>query len=218
MLTLDMDGTFTANGQMYHIREISSYKLSQRDFDISIPSSEFRASKYKESSLIVLKSDYTSQFVDVKYSNSSVTCGTTDKNLIARRIHSNKMRELEVLVSKFEKRAAEGCPTRKVVLPMGVAADCSYVARYGGPAAALKQILSNWNQASKLYERTYNIQLGVSKVLLQEKCTPEDPQLKWNVECTAGYTIANRLSDFSAWRGNQGSDTNGLWHLMTRCR
>ncbi|KAJ1339766.1 hypothetical protein BSLG_005672 [Batrachochytrium salamandrivorans] len=85
--------------------------------------------------------------------------------------------------------------------------------------AALAQILSNWNQASKIYESTFNVRLAVVKVSLQQSCTPTNPQMIWNQDCTSGYTITTRLSDFSNWRGNieSNGDGIGLWHLMTKC-
>lgn len=46
--------------------------------------------------------------------------------------------------------------------------------------------------------------------------TPTDPTLPWNVAC-GNVTLENRLSLFSDWRGKQGNDSTGLWHLMSGC-
>ena len=89
------------------------------------------------------------------------------------------------------------------------------MANYGDADKALKQILSDWNQASKLYESTFNIALGIIKVNIQTDCS-RDNGLSWNRQCSDGYSINNRLSDFSQWRGTQNADA-GLWHLMTKC-
>jgi hypothetical protein len=40
----------------------------------------------------------------------------------------------------------------------------------------------------------------------------------WNTACSSTYTISDRLSDFSEWRGSLGNDGAGLWHLMTQCK
>jgi len=40
---------------------------------------------------------------------------------------------------------------------MGVAADCAYVATYGGQGNATTQILTNWNSASSLYKVCFEI-------------------------------------------------------------
>jgi hypothetical protein len=113
--------------------------------------------------------------------------------------------------------AAAGCPSSRKLLLMGVAADCSYVSEKGSRSEALNSILTNWNTISKVYEAAFNVQLGVARVLIQESCTPNDPSTSWNADCSrASYTISNRLSDFSRWRGTQ-QDNFGLWHLLTKC-
>ncbi|KAJ3326561.1 hypothetical protein HDU91_004611, partial [Kappamyces sp. JEL0680] len=123
------------------------------------------------------------------------------------------------LVGKAGSNKAATCLSSLKVLAMGVAADCSYVTAKGGIQNALSAILENWNSASKVYESTFNVQLGVAKVLLQESCNSPASvtSLPWNQDCTnPAYTIQNRLSDFSQWRGTQ-QDGMGLWHLMTKC-
>ena len=50
-----------------------------------------------------------------------------------------------------------------------------------------------------------------------EICSPNSAVTPWNRDCSDSYTIKQRLSDFSMWRGKETSDTNGLWHLMTKC-
>ena len=81
---------------------------------------------------------------------------------------------------------------------------------------ALTQILSNVNQASLLFEKSFNIQLSIERIIFMEKCTPDSETAPWNRECSADYRIENRLSDFSFWRGAQ-NDKLGLWHLHTKC-
>jgi hypothetical protein len=124
------------------------------------------------------------------------------------------MKSLQSL--KPSKNAAAGCPASKKLLLMGVAADCTYVSDKGSRSEALNAILTNWNLVTKVFESTFNIQVGVAKVMLQESCTPSDPVLSWNADCSKTYTISDRLSDFSKWRGDQ-KDSFGLWHLMTKC-
>lgn len=38
----------------------------------------------------------------------------------------------------------------------------------------------------------------------------------WDVDCST-VTLNDRLSLFSQWRGDKGSDGVGLWHLMSGC-
>lgn len=96
-----------------------------------------------------------------------------------------------------------------------MAADCSYVSAYGSSSKALAQIMTDFNLASNLYESTFNVKLGVIKVTLQSNCDTSGGR-SWNQQCSSGYSIANRLSDFAEWRGSQTTQA-GLWHLMTRC-
>ncbi|ORX65338.1 zincin, partial [Linderina pennispora] len=81
------------------------------------------------------------------------------------------------------------------------------------------QILSDWNQASAVYERQLNVALGLIELQIEELTCPDqiDNKKAWNRACSDPYTIDKRLSDFSAWRGAKGKDSAGLWHLMTNC-
>lgn len=115
---------------------------------------------------------------------------------------------------------------------MGVAADCKYVSQYGSRDNATKQILSNWNSASTLFkvrqfnflhyllnfwQNTLNVSLGILELqILDPICPPTPPPATpWNIDCDT--TLNERLSLFSAWRGQKGSDNIGLWHLMSGC-
>ncbi|KAI8606319.1 Metallo-peptidase family M12-domain-containing protein [Dissophora ornata] len=114
-----------------------------------------------------------------------------------------------------------GCPTNRLVNYMGVAADCAYVRSYGGQEAARKQIFADFNTASGIYESTFNVALGIITLNITSENCPATPVVgeEWNQDCSTAYTIAQRLSDFSFWRGQGGrsSDGAGLWHLMTKC-
>jgi hypothetical protein len=104
------------------------------------------------------------------------------------------------------------------VLPMAVAADCTYTNRFGGSANALARILSNWNQASEVYEASFNVQLAVVEVKIMSGCGDFlGESLPWNRLCSDSYSINQRLSDFSRWRGEKTEqDVAGLWHLMSK--
>ncbi|KAG0267158.1 hypothetical protein BG011_008449 [Mortierella polycephala] len=115
----------------------------------------------------------------------------------------------------------EGCPVNRLVTYMGVAADCTYVRSYKGVANARQQIFADFNAVSGIYESTFNVALGVIALnIVPENCptTPVKGE-EWNQECSTGYSIDQRLSDFSFWRGQpaRSNDGAGLWHLMTKC-
>ncbi|KAJ3117567.1 hypothetical protein HDU96_006328 [Phlyctochytrium bullatum] len=128
----------------------------------------------------------------------------------------------------LRRRAAAQCFSSRKWMFMGVAADCNYVKSYGGSSQALQRILSNINTASTTYESAFNVLLAVVKVNIQTACANNTAlalvstgqSIPWNRECVDSYTINERLSDFSYWRGNYPgfqSDNAGLWHLLTGC-
>ncbi|KAF9320878.1 hypothetical protein BG003_004435 [Podila horticola] len=114
-----------------------------------------------------------------------------------------------------------GCPQTRMITYIGVAADCTYVRAYNGLANARKQIFADFNTASGIYESTFNVALGIKSMVIESMNCPKTPvtSVVWNQECSNNYTINNRLSDFSFWRGQSGrsKDRIGLWHLMTKC-
>ncbi|GAA6006208.1 hypothetical protein JCM11491_002071 [Sporobolomyces phaffii] len=135
--------------------------------------------------------------------------------------------------------SSQGCPKSAMVVFLGVAADCTYVESYSGSTdAARRQILSNINEVSALYQQSFNISLGIVELAVMGATCPAsasqvDRQNPWNVPClsdaptrgsitksdTTGIDLNTRLSVFSQWRGDKGGgDSAGLWHLMTACQ
>ncbi|PIA14045.1 zincin, partial [Coemansia reversa NRRL 1564] len=112
-----------------------------------------------------------------------------------------------------------GCLSERKVMYMGAAADCTYVTKYQSQDKARQQILSDWNQASAVYERQLNVALGLIQLQMEELTCPSkiDNSKAWNRGCSDSYKIDQRLSDFSVWRAAKGDDGCGLWHLMTNC-
>ncbi|CAO3589537.1 unnamed protein product [Absidia cylindrospora] len=127
-----------------------------------------------------------------------------------------------LITESLRKRDApisQGCPNSRKIAFMGAAADCSYVKSYGGIRLARIQMITDWNVASAVYERTFNISLGLIYMQMSTPQCPQQPSqlMNWNQDCSNYYTINNRLSDFSFWRGQRGADQAALWHLMTKC-
>ncbi|KAI8975115.1 Metallo-peptidase family M12-domain-containing protein [Mycotypha africana] len=112
-----------------------------------------------------------------------------------------------------------GCPTARKIAYIGAAADCSYVLFYGSTRYAKLQMINDWNVASAVFEKTFNVSLGLIYLQLSVPECPSKPRsdMNWNQACSNYYTINERLSDFSLWRGKRGEDGAALWHLMTRC-
>ncbi len=118
-----------------------------------------------------------------------------------------------------------GCPTTPQTMRIGIAADCTYTDLHGSASEAMLQIISNLNSVNALFLQTFNIGLQLSELKIMTNCggtergsTQSLVQLGWNQACTDEYTIRQRLSDFSLWRGEKVMDDVGLWHLVTNCR
>ncbi|KAJ1878550.1 hypothetical protein LPJ57_003346, partial [Coemansia sp. RSA 486] len=129
------------------------------------------------------------------------------------------LRKRAVAFDKNPNALNAGCITARKVLYMGAAADCTYVTKYQSQDGARMQILSNWNQASAVYERQLNVALGLIALQIEDLSCPTNiaSNKAWNRGCSESYAIDKRLSDFSSWRAEQGDDGCGLWHLMTNC-
>ena len=111
-----------------------------------------------------------------------------------------------------------GCPgTRKVAL-MGVATDCGYTGSFNSTESAHANVITQINSASNVYEKTFNISLGLQNLIVSNASCPGTPAAAtpWNTGCGGNSTITDRLNQFSSWRG-QRNDSNAYWSLLTSC-
>lgn len=113
---------------------------------------------------------------------------------------------------------SSGCPSSKKVALIGVAADCEFVSSFNSSEAARENIINTVNQASDVYERTFNISIGLRNLTIANALCPTTPaaDTPWNIPCSDSETITSRLNTFSTWRGAQ-NDSNAYWTLMTNC-
>ena len=113
----------------------------------------------------------------------------------------------------------DGCPSTRKVALVGVATDCTYTASFNSTESARANVIQQIASASSLYERTFNISLGLQDLSVSEPLCPgtPSPATPWNSECGGTQTITDRLNAFSTWRG-QRNDTNAYWMLLTTCR
>lgn len=117
--------------------------------------------------------------------------------------------------------STDGCPSTRQVALVGVATDCTYTADFDGDQEKTRSnIITQINSASNLFEKTFNITLGLSSLVISDANCPGTPPAtaKWNIPCSsANSSIENRLNLFSEWRGTRSNDSNALWTLMTTC-
>lgn len=111
-----------------------------------------------------------------------------------------------------------GCPTTKKVALVGIVTDCNYFSAFNSTSAVKKQIISNVNKASEVYESTFKISLAIKNLTVIDRgCTGSTPaNTPWNVKCSDDVTINDRLNTFSKWRG-ESKDENAYWTLFTTC-
>ncbi|KAG0049527.1 hypothetical protein BGZ83_005713 [Gryganskiella cystojenkinii] len=243
--TMVLRGAFTDGSTTYHVTSRQHYQVQKRYDDHSPSNAESEIVIYRDSDLVkpnkIIKRG-------VSEDNLS-TCGSTGRSpyssveqehgyyyppdLTAPVPMGGAAGAFDMGSAIFRKRddimvkvagpspIPTGCPTTRMVNYMGVAADCTYVRSYGGLANARKQILADFNTASGIYESTFNVVLGINSLQIESMNCPILPiaGMAWNQECSDNYTINDRLSDFSYWRGQGGrnKDGNGLWHLLTGC-
>lgn len=111
-----------------------------------------------------------------------------------------------------------GCPTTRKVALVGVATDCTYTAAFNSSESARQNVITQMNTASNVYERTFNISLGLQNLTISDASCPGTPAAAtpWNQACSDSVDISDRLNLFSAWRGNL-QDDNSHWTLLSTC-
>lgn len=178
------------SGQLY--RDLGSYKQSQTDFDsLLLQSIDERVAEYA--------------------SNGSTSCSNDAYGLGTHSLFSARLSKRgNVRIS-----SVATCQGQARTLYVGVAVDCTYARVIGSPVNILSQVLSVFNSVSTIYERQFSISIAIADLLIMQECGAGN--LSWNRECEKGYTIYNRLSDFSLWRGSTQNTNAGAWHLLTSC-
>jgi hypothetical protein len=111
-----------------------------------------------------------------------------------------------------------GCPSTRKVALLGVATDCSYTKSLGTKEDTSSHVIATINSASEVYEKTFNITLGLKNLTISEPgCPGTAPDATpWNLDCDSSLNITSRLNTFSQWRG-QFQDNNAYWMLLTNC-
>lgn len=115
--------------------------------------------------------------------------------------------------------STEGCPTTRKVALVGIATDCNYWEEFEEDEQDLREnIITMVNQASELYEDTFSISLGIKNLtIIDRNCTGSTSDSSpWNLPCSSGVSLNDRLNLFSQWRG-RSIDSNAYWTLLTTC-
>ena len=115
-----------------------------------------------------------------------------------------------------ENPSESGCPVDRKVLYIGVAADSAYLSKFdGNRQAAVSNILTDFNLVSAIYEKTFNIELGIVSITILSKSDGKKTNnaVPWDLPCNT-VTIGDRLNAFSKWRDGQNKDTGKYCELL----
>jgi len=112
-----------------------------------------------------------------------------------------------------------GCPNSRKVALIGVATDCTYTGSFNSTETAHANVITQINSASNMYEKTFNISLGLQNLTVSNAACPGTAAAAtpWNIGCGGNSSITDRLNSFSQWRGNR-NDSNAYWTLLTTCQ
>lgn len=116
-----------------------------------------------------------------------------------------------------------GCPNRRQIALVGIAGDCNLLQSFNSTSATREYLIDMVNTASRVYESSFNISLGISAlVLVNDTVCPTQAgvgDMGWNYDCSVdpANAMSARLSSFSQWRGGRSSDGIAGWTLMTSC-
>jgi hypothetical protein len=237
------EGHFTISHDHHHVKLSSNFKATRlaEDPDVDLRDEEYMV-VFRDSDM-GYRDEHTElrKRADVKGCASDELSFNTQEDhpvYVGMRARSDRFFSTPI-PSLFEKRQSDiqpggngagvnlvssigstaGCPTTRKVALVGVAADCTYVQAFGRDKNRTQtNIIDQINQASELFENTFNISLGLANVVITEPDCPTSQQqaTPWNQACSGSISIQDRLNQFSGWRGQQADDFSH-WTLLSTC-
>lgn len=231
------EGTFTIDHIVHQVMLRSSYMQTRQEHDPHLEETT------KEYMVLYRNSDIAGSPNSKRSLPDGPSCGSDDLDFnndpdhpLFRPIHrrdqstwasmplnyifglNKRQDETETVDLKSTIGSTKGCPRKRKVALVGVAADCTYSKLFNSTQAAQQNIVKVVNSASEIFEKTFNISLGLKKVtVLPSDCgsSQKSSSVRWNQAC-GKLDIGERLNLFSAWRGQQ-KDKNAFWTLLTNC-
>ncbi|KAI9681381.1 MAG: hypothetical protein M1817_002664 [Caeruleum heppii] len=240
------EGAFTIMGDHHHIQLRSNYMQTKHSLDPEIDSTEsdlmivFRDSDISDDASSELRRSEDSRLAcpadrlvfNTKADHPIYTAATQQKlgywgSMSPKSLFGKRQLDTAGIPSggntggvnlRSTIGQTNGCPSTRKVALVGVATDCGYTASFDSTDTARQNVITQMNSASDLYERAFNITLGLRNLTISDANCPGSPQATapWNIPCAGDVTIQDRLNLFSAWRGTK-QDTNSHWTLLTTC-
>jgi hypothetical protein len=240
------EGAFSVDRENYHVQTARNYVQTResndptveltgedymvvwRDSDIRIPESLHQELKRDTAAARACNSDSLDFNMDLSHPIYTGLADQSDQEWASTPVsHLFGKRQIDTgtgagngagvnLVSTIGQTS--GCPSMRKVALVGVATDCSYTNTFDSKEAARTNVINQMNTASDLYEKTFNISLGLANILVSEKDCPASAPAStpWNVPCNGNVDIQARLNLFSQWRATQ-QDSYSHWTLLTNC-
>ncbi|KAA8647990.1 ADAM metallopeptidase domain [Aspergillus tanneri] len=131
-------------------------------------------------------------------------------------LHKRQSLNTDALINRIGN--SEGCPTTRRVALVGIATDCTYTASFNSTESVRRNLINVVNTASEVFERTFNISLGLHNVTISDSVCSDraSDATPWNAACSDG-NMDGRLRQFTSWRQSLQDSTNAYWTLMTGC-
>lgn len=131
------------------------------------------------------------------------------KSSDAKTIQINPLTAQYYMAKRSALKATDsGCSADRKVLYIGVAADSAYLAKFDGNRQdAVSNILNDFNLVSAIYEKTFNVEIGIFSITILNKSVGKrtNSSVQWDLPCGAA-NISDRLNAFSKWRDGQNQD------------
>ena len=240
------EGAFTIMGDHHHVQMRSNYMQTKHDLDPEVEYSEdeymvmFRDSDISQSLHTELK---RSHILDRSCQADQLSFNTNPSHPLFAPVMKRNVGFWGAMPinSLFGKRQIDtngiptggnsgsvnlkssignsaGCPSTRKVALVGIATDCSYTAGFNSTETTRQNVITQINSASDLYEKTFNITLGLQNLTVSDSNCPGTAAAAtpWNLGCDSNMTITDRLNTFSQWRGDR-NDSNAYWTLLTQC-
>ncbi|KAH7361066.1 Metallo-peptidase family M12-domain-containing protein [Rhexocercosporidium sp. MPI-PUGE-AT-0058] len=230
-----VEGAFSIFGNQHHIQLQSSYMQTKRDTDFHFhDDKEERMVVYRDSDMALAeKRDGEAG----RCQSDQLSFNTGPENPLSARGGIAGMTWNSASLGSLANRqiipggnsgygdlrssigSTDGCPTSGRVALIGIATDCSYTASFSSAEAVRQNLISMVNTASDVYERTFNITIGLQNLTISDAQCPASAadSAPWNVACTETNDIEAKLEQFSEWRATRDDD-NAYWTLMSTCR
>ncbi|CZT08733.1 related to ADAM family of metalloprotease ADM-B [Rhynchosporium agropyri] len=232
-----VEGAFTIAGEQHHIQLRSTYMQTKRDGDFH-PKDEEDAERmvvYRDRDMKTRKGKRDTE--EGRCQSDQLEFNTGPENPLSERDGIMGVSWNSASLGSLASRqlipggnsgygdlrssigSTDGCPTSLKIALIGVATDCSYTASFPDAQAVRANIINIVNTASDVYERTFNVALGLQNLTISDAQCPASAadSTPWNVACTTSDDIEVKLSQFSEWRGSR-RDSNAYWTLMSGCR